>query len=64
MENLQHIQIDFTDKVWSQDYCLDGTLIEDNIWRDDICSYFEELPRNVFDIWMYGISEMINNAID
>lgn len=46
------------------EYFLDGTLKEDNIWRDDLRPYFETLPKNVFDIWVYGILEMINNVID
>jgi anti-sigma regulatory factor (Ser/Thr protein kinase) len=47
-----------------QQYIIDETLKEDNIWRDDLRPCFEELPKNVFSIWTYGILEMINNAID
>ncbi|MDR2642808.1 MAG: DUF4325 domain-containing protein [Planctomycetaceae bacterium] len=72
MEKIQHQQIDseFTnnitpiDEAWNQEYHLAETLKEDNIWRDDIRSHFEGLPKNVFDIWRYGVSEMLNNAID
>lgn len=37
---------------------------EDIVWRDRILPYLLECPENVIDIWNYGCTEMINNAID
>ncbi|WP_211213762.1 STAS-like domain-containing protein [Desulfomonile tiedjei] len=45
-------------------YSLDGTLKEDVVWRNDIAPLFADLPRNVQEIWQYGITEMLNNAIE
>lgn len=45
-------------------YALDGNLAEDIVWRKDIAPLFAELPENVRDIWQYGFTEMLNNAID
>lgn len=42
---------------------LDG-LQEDRFWRDDVLPLINDLPRNVIDIWHYGFTEMVNNAID
>lgn len=49
---------------WSQTYALDGLLEEDRVWRTDIAPRLGDLPRNVLDIWHYGFTEMLNNAID
>lgn len=49
---------------WEQIYALDGSLEEDLVWRNDIASLLGELPVNVIDIWHYGFTEMLNNAID
>lgn len=45
-------------------YALDGNLAEDVVWRKDISPLFAELPDNVREIWQYGFTEMVNNAID
>jgi hypothetical protein len=45
-------------------YPLDGTLKEDVVWRKDISPLFAELPENVRHILQYGLTEMVNNAID
>lgn len=45
-------------------YALDGNLKEDVVWRKDIAPLFAELPENVRYILQYGITEMVNNAID
>ncbi|MFV2032759.1 MAG: ArsR family transcriptional regulator, partial [Gammaproteobacteria bacterium] len=37
---------------------------EDTIWREYIFPHLESYPENVVDIWHYGCTEMINNAID
>ena len=49
---------------WEHIYALDGALGEDVVWRNDIVSLLGELPDNVIDIWHYGFTEMLNNAID
>jgi hypothetical protein len=49
---------------WDQTYPLDGNLKEDVVWRKDIAPLLGDLPRNVKDIWQYGFTEMLNNAID
>lgn len=49
---------------WEHIYNLDGNLEEDVVWRDDIASLLGELPNNVMDIWHYGFTEILNNAID
>jgi anti-sigma regulatory factor (Ser/Thr protein kinase)/anti-anti-sigma regulatory factor len=54
--------------IWNEQfickYRLDGTLKEDDVWRDDIYPYLKNLPKNVIDFWAYGFSEMFNNVID
>ena len=37
---------------------------EDQVWRQFVQPRLPELPRNVFDICHYGLTEMVNNAID
>jgi hypothetical protein len=39
-------------------------LAEDRVWRDLCAPVVKDLPENVRDIWHYGMTEMINNAID
>ncbi len=39
-------------------------LEEDRVWRDFISPKLGTLPDNVIDIWHYGFTEMLNNAID
>lgn len=39
-------------------------LEEDLIWRDVVAPHVADLPENVRNIWHYGATEMINNAID
>lgn len=51
-------------KEWGHTYPLDGTLAEDTVWRTDISAFLTGLPENVVDIWHYGFSEILNNAID
>lgn len=45
-------------------YLLDGTLEEDVIWRKAVLPHLSDLPENVIALWEYGVTEMINNAID
>jgi hypothetical protein len=39
-------------------------LEEDVVWREVVAPRVADLPDNVRDIWHYGATEMINNAID
>jgi hypothetical protein len=45
------------------EFKLDG-LREDVLWRDTILPLLNGYSENVIDIWHYGCTEMINNAID
>ena len=49
---------------WEHIYTLDETLAEDTVWRTDISQFVNDLPDNVIDIWHYGFTEILNNAID
>lgn len=49
---------------WEKIFSLDGNLEEDLVWSDHIFPRLNHLPDNVRDIWMYGFTEMLNNAID
>lgn len=44
-------------------YHLSG-LREDIVWREDIAPLLTDLPGNIQEIWHYGVTEMVNNAID
>lgn len=37
---------------------------EDKVWRKDIRPHLVDAPSNVIQIFEYGVTEMINNAID
>lgn len=39
-------------------------LEEDVVWREHVAPIVADLPGNVRDVWHYGVTEMINNAID
>jgi len=45
-------------------YPIHDALEEDVIWRQDLRPRFDGLPRNVLEIWQYGVTEMLNNAIE
>ena len=47
----------------SHAYVREG-LQEDLVWRRDFLPMVADLPENVRDIWHYGVTEMVNNAID
>ena len=51
-------------REWRKVYELTASLTEDAVWARDINPLIEHLPKNVFDIWHYGFTEMFNNAID
>lgn len=48
----------------SKIYPLPDNLMEDVVWEKDIKAFVKDLPDNVRDIWAYGFTEMLNNAID
>lgn len=39
-------------------------LTEDKVWSRDVAPLLNNLPANVIDIAHYGLTEMVNNAID
>jgi anti-sigma regulatory factor (Ser/Thr protein kinase) len=39
-------------------------LKEDIVWRENLAGLIADLPRNAKDMWHYGVTEMVNNAID
>ena len=39
-------------------------LSEDQVWQSLLAPIVKEFPENVRDIWRYGFTEMVNNAID
>lgn len=45
-------------------YAITTDLAEDLVWKNDIVPRLGSLPENVRDIWHYGFTEMLNNAID
>lgn len=49
---------------WVSSYKLDKSLEEHIVWHNDIAPRLGKLPENVMDIWHYGFTEMLNNAID
>ncbi|MGH9476459.1 MAG: STAS-like domain-containing protein [Terriglobales bacterium] len=49
---------------WFKRYRLGDGLEEDVVWRVDVEPLLGTLPENVADIWLYGFSEMFNNAKD
>jgi anti-sigma regulatory factor (Ser/Thr protein kinase) len=49
---------------WEHIYDLKGQLEEHIVWENDISPRIGQLPDNVVDIWYYGFTEMLNNAID
>ncbi|MSP28537.1 MAG: DUF4325 domain-containing protein [Methylococcales bacterium] len=49
---------------WENFYPLDKSLEEHIVWQNDIFPKLGQLPENVMDIWHYGFTEMLNNAID
>ena len=37
---------------------------EDTVWRKEVAPLLAPLPRGAREIWQYGFTEMLNNAID
>lgn len=48
----------------TNDYDVSHPLAEDVIWDSDIQPLVADLPDSVRDIWVYGFTEMFNNAVD
>lgn len=48
---------------WQEAYDLKG-LQEDVVWRDAVIPILGHQPQNVLDIWQYGLTEIVNNAVD
>ena len=51
-------------KTFSFSYSTDAKLSEDRIFQTDIEPLLAGVPRNVYDIWYYCFTEMMNNAIE
>ncbi|MRS13276.1 MAG: DUF4325 domain-containing protein [Actinobacteria bacterium] len=49
---------------WGREYPITSDLAEDEPWREDVAPLLGQLPANVLNIWHYGFTEMLNNAID
>lgn len=49
---------------WKKLYSISPEIEEDQVWSRDVSVALGSLPRNVMDIWHFGITEMFNNAID
>jgi hypothetical protein len=45
-------------------YRNDRALGEDAVWEKDIKKHFARVPKNVWNIWIYGFLEIFNNAIE
>ncbi len=45
-------------------YSIKPGLGEDKIWREDLRPFLQGLNKNVLDICQYGVTEMVNNAIE
>ena len=43
---------------------LTSTTAEDRVWREKIAPLLSDLPHRAKEIWQYGFTEMMNNAID
>jgi anti-sigma regulatory factor (Ser/Thr protein kinase) len=50
--------------IFEKTYQLDNKLDEYLVWEQDVSKFLAPLPENVMRIWQFGITEMINNAID
>jgi len=49
---------------YDYEIALDSTVKEDVVWRKVVLPHVEDLPKNVLGVWEYGVTEMINNAVD
>ena len=49
---------------WHRDFEIEPNLAEDLVWTRQVRDVLGDLPANVLDIWQYGFTEMVNNAIE
>jgi len=49
---------------WKRRYFLKDELAEHVVWRTDIAPLLKDLSANALDVWLYGFTEIFNNAID
>lgn len=52
-----------TKRRFRQRYPLEG-LAEDRVWYGDLRALLDGVPANLIEIAQYGVTEMVNNAID
>ena len=45
-------------------FALSKNPAEDAVWRNSVLPCLQELPKNVLEFWEYGVTEMVNNAVD
>lgn len=45
-------------------YDISPDLEEDRVWRNDVAPLLQGIPENVRQICQYGVTEIVNNAID
>jgi anti-sigma regulatory factor (Ser/Thr protein kinase) len=55
---------EFTAKLHTASFLLDGRLEDDRPWVEFVRPLLDGLPENVLGICQYGLTEMVNNAID
>jgi hypothetical protein len=53
-----------THVFWMEKYALGAIEGEDILWSRDIRQLLGDLPGNVLDIWQYGFTEIMNNALE
>ncbi len=46
------------------EYHISPELQEDVVWRNDVAPLLNRAPKNILEICQYGLTEIINNAID
>lgn len=46
------------------EYEITPALTEDQVWSNDVAPALGDVAQNVFDIWQFAVTEMVNNAID
>ena len=51
-------------KRYEYAYTINEFLTEETAWEKDIKKHFTGMPKNVWNIWVYGFLEMFNNAIE
>ncbi len=49
---------------YKDEYPIEPSLAEDVVWRNNVAPLLKTLPKNVYDLYQYGFTEIFNNAID